>query len=287
MAPMMLRDALLFGRFTPMSDRNGGSVLFFAGTFGKSEQTTVAHAMDLAETVEPGFKSRGLQDEELHSAFFRFAIRRILADPWSYCGKCLYRWTLIWKRLAVYSALGLCALALLPRRRELQGLALVVLSFSGYAFGDPAPEHLAPLVPIFIALAACAPVAAWGRLRRLPAETADHGLPRSLVLSMGAFAVFLYAGVLGFLSLELHDHWRPGWRGAKPAAAAPDDRELEVLRRVAELKWGDDGSANVLETYRAALLSALASARARGDLKRGADLQRALRWSAKGRPEVE
>ncbi|MBI3551000.1 MAG: tetratricopeptide repeat protein [Elusimicrobia bacterium] len=273
LAPMIARNALQFREFIPLPDRNAGAVVFFAGAMGEGSNCSLERALELAETFSPGFKSRGLSEEALHSAFFHLALRRILDDPLRYARRCLANAFAIWAPLWLYALLAACALVLAPGRFAVAGLGLVAASFCGYAVGGGTAEHMAAAVPLLCALGGIALASALTRLGlRMPAALAKPvAAPRAFSFAVLAVAAAMYAAMTVFIALESRE-----WRRTTASERAPDARELEVLRLAAS-----SGDQESQAAYAAALFQS-------GDAAKAAVATRAARsGSAKaGLPEL-
>ncbi|MCR4295513.1 MAG: hypothetical protein NUW21_08260, partial [Elusimicrobia bacterium] len=122
LAPVAARNGLQFGHFSPFDLK--GSYVLLRSTDGPHLRTTVEQALDVAEGLEPGFKSRGLDGRPLHEALVGLAVRRIVQAPLTYARYCLERLYLFWGGL--WPFLALAAYALWRRRgdRPLQALVL-------------------------------------------------------------------------------------------------------------------------------------------------------------------
>ncbi|MCM2305753.1 MAG: hypothetical protein NDJ72_13715, partial [Elusimicrobia bacterium] len=131
LAPAAARNGLQFGHFSPFDLK--GSYVLLRSTDGPHLRTTVEQALEVAESLEPGFKARGLDGRPLHEALVGLAARRILSAPFTYASYCLERLFLFWRGL--WPFLALAAFALWRRRgdRPLQALILTAGSLSGYA----------------------------------------------------------------------------------------------------------------------------------------------------------
>lgn len=237
LAPMTVRNALQFGEFTLMADRNPGASVFFCAAMGLPSRysCTIEHAIDLAVTIRPGFKRAlpGYRGEEMYSQFFQLALQRIRTHPLPYARRCLWNLVDIWRTLWGYAVLACCAICLAPGKKEIQGLVLVAASFCGYALGAGTSGHMAAAVPILCAIGGCAvSLAARRVVAHAPAAMRrQRSPPRWFILGALAAAAALYAAMLVFIVGELHDWWWPRYSGnSEMSGTIPDAREQEVYR---------------------------------------------------------
>lgn len=203
LSPMIARNYVQFKKFI-LLDSHKGSYILLTSSSGPHLTTTVDQALDVAESIEPGFRARNLSGGELHGAMLSLALRNMRAHPLDYAWYCVQRFFLFWGGLWLPWLLALAALMLDRDNKRLQAAALVAASFSGYAIAGGAPEYRAAVVPALLALAGCGLAAlarrfGWGG----QGQPAPTGLPVFLT-AFGVLGV-VYAVLTGFLFLEVKD----------------------------------------------------------------------------------
>ncbi len=265
LSPLTLRNAIQFKKLLPADGYAAASDLL-AATQGAYKSVTVDQAVDIADSIEPGFRSLGLRGDELYAAMVKLAMRNIVAHPLAYAGFCLERLFMFWGALAVPLILGAFALWANPKNKRLQAAALVCLSFSGYAFvKGGSPVYRAPVLPLLSLLAGCGLASALTLASRADlgggGAAKDRGLDWSLRAVLYGLAP-IYAAMLAFLALELGQTRLHRFHLAvEPQHLCPDQRVLDVLR----LEAVHDQSERATESYVVALLQRAAHRAESGD----------------------
>ena len=246
LSPMAARNYIQFKKFI-LLDAYKGSYILLTSSSGPHLTTTVDQALDVAESIEPGFRARNLGEGELHGALISLALRNMRAHPLAYAWYCPQRFFLFWGGLWLPCLLALAALRLDRENKRLQATALVAAAFSGYAVAGGAPEYRAAVVPALLALAGCGLQLLGQRFRGWKAARAQPtGLPPVFLASFGALAL-VYAGLVVFLFLEVRAH-RPGL--PEDPRTHRDGRANEVLKLAAD---STTRSSPALEAYLDAL----------------------------------
>ncbi|HEX4046462.1 MAG TPA: tetratricopeptide repeat protein, partial [Elusimicrobiota bacterium] len=228
----------------------------------------------------PGFRSRGLQGDDLYRALLALAVQNIRRHPVRYASYCLERLRRFWGGLWFPVLLCFYALMRNPGNRKLQAAFLVAASFIGYAVAGGLEEYRVSVMPVLYVLGGCGLATLARDLlgRRLPASwnAPCVGEPRVFTATL-RFMQILYAAMVVFLCLELSASARPGRAGSFGDSAPIDAREIEVLRMPAVSSGVGSRDA---EIYVDVLAQQAAALRRRGDAELSrAYLKEALSWT--------
>lgn len=284
LSPVIARNYAQFDKFI-LLDSYKGSYILLTSSAGPATTTTVEQALDVAESMEPGFRARNLSEGPLHDALLSFALRNMCAHPAAYAWYCVQRFFLFWGGLWLPCLLALSALLLDRKNQRLQGAALVATAFSGYAVAGGAPEYRVAVVPALFVIAGCG----------LEALTRRFGTRKSPELSFvrpvftGAFVLLaaVYAGLVVYMILEVNS-FHPGVK--ESPRTHRDGRANEILRLAAV---STTRQSPALETYLLALGRRTASLAILGDFEQArrdlahARLGLALMQDAVSRRRVE
>lgn len=232
LAPMSFRNGLQFGDYSPFDSK--GAYVLLRATTGPDVRTTVEQALAAAQSLQPGFKARGLQGRALHLELIRLALREMARHPVRYAGYCLQRLFFFWKGLWLYLALAGYALWRWPRHKPLQALALIAASFSGYAVAGGAEEYRVSAIPVLCVISGCSLAGLWSSWRGLKEGGQPPRSVRSAIAALPALFGLFYCGMIILIALELKDNLRPvAAEAAMRLNPCPDGRALEILRLAA------------------------------------------------------
>ncbi len=183
LAPVVVRGRLRTGEFLPF-DGLKASYLAMTSATGPAVMTDIPQALAAADSVSPGFSTRGLSAVDEQKALLKLATREVLRHPLRYTGYCLARLWSFWSGLWLLAALALACVFLLPAASPAAAAFAAPLSLIGYALAGGAPEYRVSAVPALCALAG----AGAALLARVRAPAPSRALPwaaRALVLLPG------------------------------------------------------------------------------------------------------
>jgi tetratricopeptide (TPR) repeat protein len=193
----------------------------------------VEEAVEIAKSIEPGFKDPGLHNQLLQRELFRLAKKNAAAHPLRYAWFSLQRLATFWEKFLPVLFLGLIVAVGAPARRSFQVCFLVLLSFSGYAVAGGAPDHLVAVDPLVALITGCGIAFLLSKFlaSRCPSlfqAPAQH-IPTALLAAPIGLAA-LYAVMVGLLAWEVARYWRPGVPSPVDSRSWCDGRDLDMLK---------------------------------------------------------